>query len=315
MSDVRLAVNLPGLHLKNPVMPASGTFGFGDVPQAKKYDLNRLGAVVIKTTTPQARTGNPQPQIDVLANGVLNAVGLTNPGVDAVCATKIPALRRQYPDLPLMASIGGASEEDYVTVACKLAQTGQVDALELNISCPNVKHGGMAFGTDPTVAGHLTAAVKHACGNVPLYVKLTPNVTDIVAIAKAVEAAGADGISMINTLLGMRINIQTRQPSLGNIMGGLSGDAVKPVAIRMIYQVAHAVDIPIIGEGGISSAEDVIEFFLAGASAVEVGSAHFHDALAMPHIIEQLPQVMARCGIGSLEELRHQVRAEFKSTK
>lgn len=312
MSDVRLAVDLPGLKLKNPVMPASGTFGFGDVPQVKKYDLNRLGAMVIKTTTPQARTGNPQPQIDVLHDGVLNAVGLTNPGVDAVCQTKIPALRRQYPDLPLMASIGGASEDDYVSVARKLAATQQVDALELNISCPNVKHGGMAFGTDPVVAGNLTKAVKQVCGDVPLYVKLTPNVTDIVAIAQAVEAAGADGISMINTLLGMRIDIESRQPSLGNVMGGLSGNAVKPVAVRMIYQVAHAVKIPIIGEGGISTAEDVIEFFLAGASAVEVGSAHFHDALAMPHIIEQLPQVMARCGIGSLEELREQVKASFK---
>ncbi|KRL27254.1 dihydroorotate dehydrogenase 1B [Limosilactobacillus frumenti DSM 13145] len=312
MSDVRLAVDLPGLKLKNPVMPASGTFGFGDVPQAKKYDLNRLGAMVIKTTTPAARTGNPQPQIDVLHDGVLNAVGLTNSGVDAVCQTKIPALRRQYPDLPLMASIGGASEDDYVSVARKLAATQQVDALELNISCPNVKHGGMAFGTNPVVAGNLTKAVKQACGDVPLYVKLTPNVTDIVAIAQAVEAAGADGISMINTLLGMRIDIESRQPSLGNVMGGLSGNAVKPVAVRMIYQVAHAVKIPIIGEGGISTAEDVIEFFLAGASAVEVGSAHFHDALAMPHIIEQLPQVMARCGIGSLEELREQVKASFK---
>ncbi len=304
MTDVRLAVNLPGLKMKNPVMPASGTFGFGDVPQARKYDLNRLGAIVIKTTTPQARTGNPQPQIAVLNDGVLNSVGLTNPGVNVVSGEKIPHLKHQYPDLPLVASIGGASVEDYVMVTERLAATGLVDALELNISCPNVKHGGMAFGTDPQVAEKLTKAVKAASGDVPVYVKLTPNVTDIVEIAQAVEAGGADGLSMINTLLGMKINLKTRKPVLGNIMGGLSGTAIKPLAIRMIYQVSHAVNIPIIGEGGISSAEDVIEFFLAGASAVQVGAAHFHDALAMPHIIEQLPQAMARVGIGSLAELR-----------
>lgn len=304
MTDVRLAVNLPGLKMKNPVMPASGTFGFGDVPQARKYDLNRLGAIVIKTTTPQVRTGNPQPQIAVLNDGVLNSVGLTNPGVNVVAGEKIPHLKHQYPDLPLVASIGGASVEDYVMVTERLAATGLVDALELNISCPNVKHGGMAFGTDPQVAENLTKAVKAASGDVPVYVKLTPNVTDIVEIAQAVEAGGADGLSMINTLLGMKINLKTRKPVLGNIMGGLSGTAIKPLAIRMIYQVSHAVNIPIIGEGGISSAEDVIEFFLAGASAVQVGSAHFHDALAMPHIIEQLPQAMARVGIGSLAELR-----------
>ena len=304
MTDVRLAVNLPGLKMKNPVMPASGTFGFGDVPQARKYDLNRLGAIVIKTTTPQARTGNPQPQIAVLNDGVLNSVGLTNPGVNVVAGEKIPHLKHQYPELPLVASIGGASVEDYVMVTERLAATGLVDALELNISCPNVKHGGMAFGTDPQVAEKLTKAVKAASGDVPVYVKLTPNVTDIVEIAQAVEAGGADGLSMINTLLGMKINLKTRKPVLGNVMGGLSGTAIKPLAIRMIYQVSHAINIPIIGEGGISSAEDVIEFFLAGASAVQVGSAHFHDALAMPHIIEQLPQAMARVGIGSLAELR-----------
>lgn len=304
MTDVRLAVNLPGLKMKNPVMPASGTFGFGDVPQAQKYDLNRLGAIVIKTTTPQARTGNPRPQIAVLNDGVLNAVGLTNPGVDVVAEEKIPRLKQQYPDLPLVASIGGASEEDYVAVTEKLVSTGLVNALELNISCPNVKHGGMAFGTNPQVAEKLTSAVKDVSGDIPLYVKLTPNVTDIVEIAQAVEAGGADGLSMINTLLGMKIDIKTRKPVLGNVMGGLSGIAVKPLAIRMIYQVSHAVNIPIIGEGGIQSAEDVIEFFLAGASAVQVGSAHFHDALAMPHIIEKLPQAMARVGIASLAELK-----------
>ncbi|MBB1063782.1 dihydroorotate dehydrogenase [Limosilactobacillus fastidiosus] len=303
MTDVRVTVNLPGLKMKNPVMPASGTFGFGDVPQARKYDLNRLGAIVIKTTTLQARTGNPQPQISVLGDGVLNSVGLTNPGVRVVAEEKIPQLKRQYPDLPLVASVGGASVEDYVKVTQQLVATHLVDALEINISCPNVKHGGMAFGTDPKIAEKLTRAVKVVSRDVPVYVKLTPNVTDIVEIAKAVEAGGADGLSMINTLLGMKINLKTRKPVLGNVMGGLSGTAVKPLAIRMIYQVSHAVNIPIIGEGGIASAEDVIEFFLAGASAVQVGSAHFHDALAMPHIIEQLPQKMAQLGIGSLSEL------------
>lgn len=303
MTDVRVAVNLPGLKMKNPVMPASGTFGFGDVPQARKYDLNRLGAIVIKTTTLQARTGNPQPQIAVLGDGVLNSVGLTNPGVKVVAEEKIPQLKRQYPDLPLVASVGGASAEDYVKVTQQLVATKLVDALEINISCPNVKHGGMAFGTDPKIAEKLTQAVKAASGDVPVYVKLTPNVTNIVEIAKAVEAGGADGLSMINTLLGMKINLKTRKPVLGNVMGGLSGTAIKPLAIRMIYQVSHAANIPIIGEGGITSAEDVIEFFLAGASAVQVGSAHFHDAFAMPHIIEQLPQAMAKLGIGSLAEL------------
>ncbi|MEY8441443.1 dihydroorotate dehydrogenase [Lactobacillaceae bacterium 24-114] len=303
MPDVRLAVNLPGLKMKNPVMPASGTFGFGDVPQAQKYDLNRLGAIVIKTTTPTKRVGNPQPQIKVLSDGVLNSVGLTNPGVEVVAKEKIPQLKEQYPDLPLVASVGGASVEDYVEVTQQLVATGLVDALELNISCPNVSHGGMAFGTDAQTAEKLTKAVKNVSREVPVYVKLTPNVTDIVEIAKGVEAGGADGISMINTLLGLKIDIKTRKPVLGNGMGGLSGEAVKPLAVRMIYQVSHAVDIPIIGEGGIASAEDVIEFFLAGASAVQVGSAHFHDALVMPHIIEKLPQVMARVGIASLSEL------------
>lgn len=303
MPDVRLAVNLPGLKMKNPVMPASGTFGFGDVPQAQKYDLNRLGAIVIKTTTPEKRVGNPQPQIKVLSDGVLNSVGLTNPGVEVVAKEKVPRLKEQYPDLPLVASVGGASVEDYVEVTQQLVATGLIDALELNISCPNVSHGGMAFGTHAQTAEKLTQAVKNVSGKVPVYVKLTPNVTDIVEIAKAVETGGADGISMINTLLGLKIDIKTRKPVLGNGMGGLSGEAVKPLAVRMIYQVSHAVDIPIIGEGGISSAEDVIEFFLAGASAVQVGSAHFHDALAMPHIIEKLPQVMARVGIASLSEL------------
>lgn len=230
MSDERLAVKLPGLDLKNPVMPASGTFGFGENP---KYDLNELGAIVVKTTTVEARTGNPNPKIALMDNGVLNAVGLQNPGLEAVIAEKLPSLKQSYPSLPIVGSVGGSSEEDYVEVASRLSQSGYVDALELNISCPNVKKGGMAFGTVPEVAKKLTEEVKKA-SSVPVYVKLSPNVTDICAIAKAVEEGGADGLTMINTLLGMHIDLKTRKSVLGNLTGGFSGHGVLPVAIRKI---------------------------------------------------------------------------------
>ena len=276
---VNTHVNLPGLDLKNPVMPASGTFGFGDVPAAQKFDLNDLGAMVIKTTTPHATTGNPQPQIAILEDGVLNSVGLTNPGVDQVISEKLTKLRHQYPDLPIMASVGGDSEDDYVEVAKKLSASGLVNALKINVSCPNVAQGGMSFGVHAGVVEELTKKIKMAVA-LPIYVKLTPNVTDIVEIAKAAESGGADGISMINTLLGMRIDIKTRKPLLGHNMGGLSGEAVKPIAIRMISQVRQVTQLPIIGMGGISTAQDVIEFILAGANAVAVGSAHFEDELA-----------------------------------
>ncbi|AUI74050.1 MAG: dihydroorotate dehydrogenase [Lactobacillus helveticus] len=304
---VNTHVNLPGLDLKNPVMPASGTFGFGDVPAAQKFDLNDLGAMVIKTTTPHATTGNPQPQIAILEDGVLNSVGLTNPGVDQVISEKLTKLRHQYLDLPIMASVGGDSEDDYVEVAKKLSASGLVNALEINVSCPNVAQGGMSFGVHAGVVEELTKKIKTAV-NLPIYVKLTPNVTDIVEIAKVAESGGADGISMINTLLGMRIDIKTRKPLLGHNMGGLSGEAVKSIAIRMISQVRQATTLPIIGMGGINSAQDVIEFMLAGANAVAVGTAHFNDELASKHIAEELPAELEKLGIEDINDLVGQVK-------
>lgn len=304
---VNTHVNLPGLDLKNPVMPASGTFGFGDVPAAQKFNLNDLGAMVIKTTTPHATTGNLQPQIAILEDGVLNSVGLTNPGVDQVISEKLTKLRHQYPDLPIMASVGGDSEEDYVEVAKKLSASGLVNALEINVSCPNVAQGGMSFGVHAGVVEKLTKKIKIAVA-LPIYVKLTPNVTDIVEIAKAAESGGADGISMINTVLGMRIDVKTRKPLLGHNMGGLSGEAVKPIAIRMISQVRQVTQLPIIGMGGISTAQDVIEFILAGANAVAVGTAHFNDELASKHIAEELPAELEKLGIEDINDLVGQVK-------
>ena len=300
-------ITLPGLDLKNPVMPASGTFGFGDVPAAKKFDLNDLGAMVIKTTTPKATSGNPQPQIAVLDDGVLNSVGLTNPGVDQVISEKLVPLRKQYPNLPIMASVGGDSESDYVEVAKKLSDSDLVNALEIDVSCPNVAQGGMSFGVHPDVVEELTKKIKDVV-DVPIYVKLTPNVTDIVAIAQAAEKGGADGISMINTVLGMDIDVQTRRPVLGHNVGGLSGEAVKPIAIRMISQVYQNVTLPIIGMGGISSAEDVIKFILAGASAVAVGTAHFNDSIASKHIADSLPAELEKLGIDDINDLVGQVK-------
>lgn len=300
-------ITLPGFDLKNPVMPASGTFGFGDVPAAKKFDLNDLGAMVIKTTTPKATSGNPQPQIAVLDDGVLNSVGLTNPGVDQVISEKLVPLRKQYPNLPIMASVGGDSESDYVEVAKKLSDSDLVNALEINVSCPNVAQGGMSFGVHPDVVEELTKKIKDVV-DVPIYVKLTPNVTDIVAIAQAAEKGGADGISMINTVLGMDIDVQTRRPVLGHNVGGLSGEAVKPIAIRMISQVYQNVTLPIIGMGGISSAEDVIKFMLAGASAVAVGTAHFNDSIASKHIADSLPAELEKLGIDDINDLVGQVK-------
>lgn len=298
----KIAVRLPGLALKNPLMPASGTFGFGDVPAAQKFDLNKMGALVLKTTTPRARTGNPQPQIKVLDDGVLNSVGLTNPGVDGVVKNKLPKLRQKYPTLPLIASVGGSSIADYVTVAEKLAHSGHVNALELNVSCPNVKNGGMHFGTDPQTVKTLTKAVKSHV-DLPIYVKLTPNVTNIVTVAKAAENGGADGLSLINTLLGLEIDLKTQKPVLGNGMGGLSGTAVQPIALRMVYQVRQATDLPIIGMGGIKTAEDVIKFFLAGANAVAIGSAHFQDQAIIPHLAKKLPDLLKKMGVNDINEL------------
>ena len=301
-----ISVKLPGLNLKNPVMPASGTFGFGDVPAAKKFDLNELGALVIKTATPNSRLGNPQPQIAVLDNGVLNSVGLTNPGVDKVISDKLPAIKKQYPTLPIIASVGGESEEGYIEVAQKLSDSKLVNALEINVSCPNVAQGGMAFGVHPRVVEKLTAAIKNTV-DLPVFVKLTPNVTDIVVLAQAAETGGADGLSLINTVTGMRINIKTRKPLLGNNFGGYSGSAVKPIALYQINQVRRVTNLPIIGMGGIASAEDVIEFMLAGANAVAVGSAHFKDPLACPHIVHDLPQVLNNLGVNDIKDLVGQV--------
>lgn len=300
----RLAVNLPGLALRNPLMPASGTFGFGDAFGAEQVNFNQLGAFVMKTTTPTATTGNPQPQVAKLFDGVMNSVGLTNPGVEAVATKKIPAFKKAHPYLPLIASVGGDTVADYRMVAQRLAQTGLVDALEINVSCPNVATGGMALGIDPHQVELVTKTVKDVSGQVPVYVKLTPNVTSIVEIAQAAEAGGADGLSLINTVLGLHIDIQTRKPVLGNGMGGFSGPAIKPLAVRMVYQVAQATKLPIIGMGGIETAADVIEFMMAGADAVAIGAGHFKDLNICGHIAVDLPPLMDRLGIASLNDLR-----------
>lgn len=287
-------------------MPASGTFGFGDTPSAQKFDLNQMGALVLKTTTRKAKIGNPQPQIKVLDNGVLNSVGLTNPGVDQVVEVKLAELRKKYPDLPIIASVGGETIDDYLYVAEKLASSQMVNALEINVSCPNVKVGGMQFGIDPKIVEDLTAKIKQIV-NIPIYVKLTPNVTDVVMIAKAAEAGGADGLSLINTLLGLDIDVRTRKAVLGNGMGGLSGNCIRPVALRMVYQIRQETNLPIIGMGGIRSVTDVVKFFLAGANAVAIGSAHFRDELIIPHLAEELPHYLDKLGVSDINDLVGQV--------
>ncbi len=294
-----LAVKLGSIQLKNPIMPASGCFGFGQ-EFAQLYDLKQLGAVVVKAVTLRPIWGNPTPRVAETPGGMLNAIGLQNPGLDVVCREKLPWLAEQ--DVPIIVNIAGETVADYVAVAETVSRQTGVIALELNISCPNVQKGGMAFGTSPETAAELTRAVK-AVSSVPVFVKLSPNVTDIVEIAQAVEAAGADGLSLINTLLGLAIDLRKRRPILANVTGGLSGPAIKPVALRMIHQVYRAVALPIIGMGGISSAEDVLEFMLAGASAVAVGTANFVDPLIMPRIINQLPGLLAELGVNSISEL------------
>ncbi|MDT2754976.1 dihydroorotate dehydrogenase [Enterococcus pseudoavium] len=303
-----IAVKLPGLDLKNPIMPASGCFGFGK-EYADYYDLNQLGAIMIKATTPKARFGNATPRVAETPSGMLNAIGLQNPGMEVVLDEILPSLEN-FQELPIIANVAGACEEDYVEVCAKIGDAPNVKAIELNISCPNVKHGGIAFGTDPEVAYRLTKAVKEVA-KVPVYVKLSPNVTDIVPIAKAIEKGGADGFTMINTLLGMRIDLKTRQPILANRTGGLSGPAIKPVAIRLINQVAAVSELPIIGMGGVQTVDDVLEMFMAGASAVAVGTANFTDPYICPKLIEGLPVRMAELGIESLEQLRQEVRGAF----
>lgn len=297
----RLSVSLPGLHLKNPIIPASGTCWYGQ-EIARNYDLNKLGSMVIKSTTKNPRKGNPAPRACETSAGWLNAYGLNNAGVDNAVSEKLPWLAQNYPELPVIASAAGFSEEEYEEVAAKLGTSPYVSAMELNVSCPNVKHGGLAMGTDPELLERLTRRCV-AVSNVPVYVKLTPNITDIVPLAKAAINGGAAGLTMINTLTGMAIDLKTRKPKLANVTGGLSGAALKPIALRMIHQVREFSNIPIIGVGGVESPEDVLEFMMAGANAVEVGAASFHDPLACPKIIDQLPTVMDYYGIEKLTDL------------
>lgn len=296
----RLNIQLPGLNLKNPIMPASGCFGFGR-EYSQFYDLSKLGAIMIKATTVEPRFGNPTPRVAETSSGMLNAIGLQNPGLEKVLSNELPWLS-QY-DVPIIANVAGSLEEDYIEVAEHISKAANVHALELNISCPNVKTGGIAFGTIPEVAKQLTRKVKEV-SKVPVYVKLSPNVTNIVEMAKAVEDGGADGLTMINTLVGMRLDLKTGKPILANRTGGLSGPAIKPVALRMIYEVSQAVNIPIIGMGGIESAEDVIEFFYAGASAVAVGTANFVDPFVCPAIIDELPMLLDQLGYEHISECR-----------
>ena len=295
-----LSVELCGVALDNPVIPASGTFGFGK-EMAEIYDINILGSISFKGTTRDARFGNPTPRIVECPSGLINSVGLQNPGVDAVIAHELPELRKIFRK-PIVANISGFSIEEYVECCQKLDKEEQVAILEVNISCPNVHNGGMAFGTSPESAAAVTKAVK-AVTTKPVFIKLSPNVTDIVAIAKACEEAGADGITLINTMLGMRIDIARRKPVIANKMGGFSGAAIFPIAVRMVYQVAHAVKIPVIGCGGVSSAEDVIEMMMAGATAVQVGAENLRNPYACKEIIEELPYVMERLGIEKLTDI------------
>ncbi|CAM3796150.1 dihydroorotate dehydrogenase [Bacillus subtilis] len=293
-----LEVKLPGLDMKNPIIPASGCFGFGK-EFSRFYDLSCLGAIMIKATTKEPRFGNPTPRVAETGAGMLNAIGLQNPGLDSVLHNELPWLE-QF-DTPIIANVAGSQVEDYVEVAEHISKAPNVQALELNISCPNVKTGGIAFGTNPQMAADLTKAVKEV-SDVPVYVKLSPNVANITEIALAIEEAGADGLTMINTLIGMRLDLKTGKPILANKTGGLSGPAVKPVAIRMVYEVSQMVNIPIIGMGGVQTAEDALEFLLAGASAVAVGTANFVNPFACPEIIEQLPSVLRQYGYQSIEE-------------
>ena len=293
-------VNLCGIELDNPVIPASGTFGFG-YEFAELYDINVLGTFSFKGTTKDPRFGNPTPRIAECTEGMINAVGLQNPGVEKVISEELPKLYRVF-NKKVMANVSGFSVEDYAYTVEKLDSVDQIGWFEVNVSCPNVHGGGMSFGTNPEAAAEVTRAVRKVTKK-PIIIKLSPNVTDIVAIAKACEEAGADGISLINTLLGMRIDLRTKRPVIANKMGGFSGPAIFPVAVRMVYQVAHAVNIPVVGMGGVSSAEDVIEMMLAGATAVEVGAANLVNPYACRDIIADLPRVMAKYGIENLSDI------------
>ncbi|EDL64123.1 dihydroorotate dehydrogenase [Bacillus sp. SG-1] len=295
----KLKIELPGLNLKNPVMPASGCFGFGK-EFADLYDLSMLGAIMIKATTLDTRFGNPTPRVAETSAGMLNAIGLQNPGLHKVMTEELPWLEKY--DVPIIANVAGSQTEDYVQVAETISTAPNVSALELNISCPNVKTGGIAFGTVPEIAKELTKKVK-AVSSVPVYVKLSPNVANIVEMAKAVEDGGADGLTMINTLIGMRIDTKTGKPVIANVTGGLSGPAIKPVSIRMIYEVSQRVNIPIIGMGGIQTVDDIIEYFYAGASAVAVGTANFVDPFICPDLISGLKERLDEMNVDHISEL------------
>ena len=300
MGSVNTKVTLCGIEMDNPVIPASGTFGFG-YEFAELYDINCLGTFSFKGTTKDPRFGNPTPRIAECYAGMINAVGLQNPGVEKVISEELPKLAKCFRK-PVMANVSGFAIEDYAYTCELLDKEPQVGWLEVNVSCPNVHGGGMSFGTQPEAAAAVTRAVK-AVTTKPVIIKLSPNVTDIVSIAKACEEAGADGISLINTLLGMRINLNTRKPVIANKMGGFSGPAIFPVAVRMVYQVAHAVNIPVVGMGGVSSAEDVIELMLAGATAVEVGAANLVNPFASRDIVNDLPRVMEKYRIQNLTDI------------
>ncbi|MGT2681805.1 dihydroorotate dehydrogenase [Streptococcus porci] len=312
MTDNRLNISLPGLDLKNPIIPASGCFGFGQ-EYAKYYDLNKLGSIMIKATTREPRFGNPTPRVAETPSGMLNAIGLQNPGVDAVLSEKLPWLAQHFPDLPIIANVAGFSNEEYAYVSAQISKAPNVKAIELNISCPNVDHGnaGLLIGQVPELA---YAAVKAAVevSEVPVYVKLTPSVADITTVARAVEDAGASGLTMINTLVGTRFDLKTRKPIIANGQGGMSGPAVFPVALKLIRQVALSTDLPIIGMGGVDSAQAALEMMIAGASAIGVGTANFTDPFACPNIIADLPKVMDKYGISDLESLRREVHQEIK---
>ena len=297
---VSTKVDLCGIEMDNPIIPASGTFGFG-YEFAELYDINELGTFSFKGTTKDARFGNPTPRIAECTAGMINAVGLQNPGVEKVIAEELPKLKACF-HKPVMANVSGFSVEDYAYTCEKLDKEAQVGWLEVNVSCPNVHGGGMSFGTQPEAAAEVTRAVKAVTAK-PVIIKLSPNVTDIVSIAKACEDAGADGISLINTMLGMRINLRTRKPIIANKMGGFSGPAIFPVALRMVYQVSHAVKIPVVGMGGVSCAEDVIEMMMAGATAVEVGAMNLVNPYACKEIIEELPSIMEKYKINELKEI------------
>ncbi|MBQ8209668.1 MAG: dihydroorotate dehydrogenase [Clostridia bacterium] len=297
---VNTKVNLSGLVLDNPVIPASGTFGFG-YEFAELYDINILGSFSFKGTTKDPRFGNPTPRIAECYSGMINSVGLQNPGVDKVISEELPKLKKCF-NKPVVANISGFSLDEYVYTCEKIDKEEQVGIIEVNISCPNVHGGGMSFGTSAESAADVTKAVKSVTTK-PVYIKLSPNVTDIVSIAKACEEAGADGISMINTLMGMRIDLKTKKPVVANKSGGYSGPAIFPVAVSMVYKVYEAVNIPIIGMGGISTAENVIEMMLAGATAIEVGAANLIDPFACKKIIENLPVAMAKYGINDLNDI------------